>query len=172
FRFICPSFVRPDSKSFWRKFLGADQTRPGLLGGPPFAAPKKGASSLMKEGELRQIQDEGWVRADATYQQVDKLPPEAAQNSNMLIDGDQPLVVEDLSNLSSDGRVSLISIKTNVCRGRWVLIYRRASLRWWFIATLVVCAVSRNSRFYRRLLAAGQSNDQASVGCCLVVVSK
>ncbi|WP_315717490.1 MULTISPECIES: hypothetical protein, partial [unclassified Bradyrhizobium] len=23
FRFICPSFVRPDSKSFWRKFLGA-----------------------------------------------------------------------------------------------------------------------------------------------------
>jgi hypothetical protein len=27
FRFICPSFVRADSKSFWRKFLGAGHTQ-------------------------------------------------------------------------------------------------------------------------------------------------
>ncbi|CCD97722.1 hypothetical protein BRAS3809_1280002 [Bradyrhizobium sp. STM 3809] len=26
FRFIYPSFVRADSKSFWRKFLGVGQT--------------------------------------------------------------------------------------------------------------------------------------------------
>ncbi|WP_316196181.1 hypothetical protein, partial [Bradyrhizobium sp. SZCCHNRI3052] len=41
FRFICPSFVRPDSKSFWRKFLGAGQGGCNLNVADSSAAPRR-----------------------------------------------------------------------------------------------------------------------------------
>ncbi|WP_316165522.1 MULTISPECIES: hypothetical protein [unclassified Bradyrhizobium] len=90
----------------------------GSISEPLFTALMRqmGATPATKEEGLRQFQRKGWVLVDATYQQVDKLPKDASQDRNALIEDDYPLLVADLSSLVSDRGVPLILIKANVCR--------------------------------------------------------
>ncbi|WP_257167381.1 hypothetical protein [Bradyrhizobium sp. SRS-191] len=90
----------------------------GSIAEPLFAAFMRqiGIVPVRKEAGLREFQSKGWVLVDATYQQVDKLPQDAAQDRNALIEGDYSLLVADLASLMSDRGVPLILIKANVCR--------------------------------------------------------
>ncbi|BAM87069.1 hypothetical protein S58_10580 [Bradyrhizobium oligotrophicum S58] len=90
----------------------------GSIKEPLFAALMRQlkATPATKEVGLRDFQSKGWVLVDATYHQVDKLPRDADRDRDALIEGDYPLLVEDLSSLLSDRGVPLILIKANVCR--------------------------------------------------------
>jgi hypothetical protein len=90
----------------------------GSTNEPLFAALARqlGFSPATKESGLREFQKRGWMLVDATYRQVDKLPKDASEDRNAVIEKDHPLLLDDLSNTLSDRRTPLILIKANVCR--------------------------------------------------------